>query len=59
MKAYDIVDVFLDVMTEHSQSDIRVVVKDNGKFTNIKGINLMELPDTKEKILVFNLKEED
>lgn len=59
MRAYDIVDVFLEVMTEYSQTDIRVVVKDNGQFTNIKGINLMELPESKEKIIVIDIKEED
>lgn len=59
MKAYDVVDVFLEVMTEYNQTDIRVVVRENGKFTNIKGINLMELPESKEKIIVISTKEED
>ena len=59
MKAYDIVDIFLEVMTEFSDTSFRVVVKDEGKIKNIGNVNLMELPSTKEKIIVFELKEED
>lgn len=59
MKAYDIVDVFLEVMTEFSTTDMRVVVKDsvNGVM-NIANIDLVEMPKTKEKVIVLNIKED-
>lgn len=59
MKAYDIVDVFLEVMTEYSKTDIRVVIKDsvNG-IMNLGSIELVEMPETKEKVIVLNIKED-
>lgn len=60
MKAYDIVDVFLEVMTEFSDTSMRVVVQnENNTMQNIAKIELVEMPRTKEKVIVFKLKEEN